>query len=147
MSETKFEDLTISNDFMFKEVMKSNKGLCKRLVGSIMQQDIEDIVFDLAKYENTWGQNNPEALLYIHDLNITRNDYQIMGKNQDTLKITKFGISYMKFHAKELIEELEKMDEIKINLIGKPNVNEWMGRQTPQIFIEAYELEDNKYGF
>ena len=110
-------------------------------------KDIEDIIFDLAKYENTWGQNNPEALLYIHDLNITRNDYQIMGKNQDTLKITKFGISYMKFHAKELIEELEKMDEIKINLIGKPNVNEWMNRQTPQMFIEAYELEDNKYGF
>ena len=45
MSETKFEDLKISNDFMFKEVMKSNKGLCKRLVGSIMQQDIEDIVY------------------------------------------------------------------------------------------------------
>ena len=110
-------------------------------------KDIEDIIFDLAKYENTWGQNNPEALLYIHDLNITRNDYQIMGKANDTLKINKFGISYMKFHAKELIEELEKMDEIKINLIGKPNVNEWMNRQTPQIFIEAYELEDNKYGF
>lgn len=111
------------------------------------EKDIEDIVFDLAKYENTWGQNNPEALIYIHDLNITRNDYQIMGKNQDTLKITKFGVSYMKFHAKELIEELEQMDEIKINLIGKPNVNEWMGRQSAQVFIEAYELEDNKYGF
>lgn len=110
-------------------------------------KDIEDIVFDLAKYENTWGQNNPEALIYVHDLNITRNDYQIMGKNQDTLKITKFGVSYMKFHAKELIEELEQMDEIKINLIGKPNVNEWMGRQSAQVFIEAYELEDNALGF
>ena len=53
----------------------------------------------------------------------------------------------MKFHAKELIEELEKMDEIKINLIGKPNVNEWNSRRTAQIFIEAYELEDNRYGF
>ena len=116
-------------------------------VRAAAEKDIENIVFDLAKYENTWGQNNPEALLYIHDLNITRNDYQVMGKNQDTLKITKFGISYMKFHAKEMIEELEKMDEIKINLIGKPNVNEWMGRETAQIFIEAYELEDNTYGF
>ena len=37
MTETRFEDLRISNDFMFKEVMKSNKELCKRLVGSIMQ--------------------------------------------------------------------------------------------------------------
>ena len=42
---TKFEDLKISNDFMFKEVMKSNKELCKRLVGSIMQQEIADIVY------------------------------------------------------------------------------------------------------
>ena len=116
-------------------------------VRAAADKDIEDIVFDLAKYENTWGQNNPEALIYIHDLNITRNDYQVMGKNQDTLKITKFGVSYMKFHAKEMIEELEQMDEIKINLIGKPNVNEWMGRQSAQVFIEAYELEDNKYGF
>ena len=32
-------------------------------------------------------------------------------------------------------------------LIGKPNVNEWMGRKSAQMFIEAYELEDNKYGF
>ncbi len=116
-------------------------------VRAAADKDIEDIVFDLAKYENTWGQNNSEALIYIHDLNITRNDYQVMGKNQDTLKITKFGVSYMKFHAKEMIEELEQMDEIKINLIGKPNVNEWMGRQSAQVFIEAYELEDNKYGF
>ena len=45
MTETKFEDLKISNEFMFKEVMKSNKELCKRLVSSIMQQEIEDIVY------------------------------------------------------------------------------------------------------
>ena len=116
-------------------------------VRAAADKDIEALVFDLAKYENTWGQQNPEVLVYIHDLNITRDDYQIMGKNQDTLKITKFGISYMKFFAKELIKELEQMDEIKINLVGKVNLNEWMGTYTPQIFIEAYELEDNKFGF
>lgn len=70
-----------------------------------------------------------------------------MGKNQDTLKITKFGVSYMKFFAKDLIAKLEQMDEIKINLVGKPNMNEWMGNYSAQVFIEAYELEDNKFGF
>ena len=116
-------------------------------VRAAADKDIEDIIFDLSRYEDTWGQNNPESLIYIHDLNITRDDWQAIGKDKSTLKITKFGICYMKFHAKDLIEELEKMDEIKINLIGKPNVNEWGGRQTTQVFIEAYELEDNKYGF
>lgn len=111
------------------------------------ESDIQDIIFDLSQYEECWGQGTPEPLIYIHDLNITKNDYQIMGKNSDTLKITKFGIAYMKFHAKELIEELQQYNEVKMNLVGKANVNEWMGTQTPQIFIEAYQLEDNKYGF
>ena len=116
-------------------------------VRAAADKDIEALVFDLAKYEDTWGQQNPEALIYIHDLNITKNDCQIMGKNQDTLKITKFGVSYMKFFAKDLIKELEQYDEVKINLVGKPNMNEWMGNRSAQIFIEAYELEDNTFGF
>ena len=110
-------------------------------------RDIEDIIFDLAKYENTWGQNNPEALIYIHDLNINRNDYQIIGKDKTTIKIEKFGITYLKFHAKKLIEELEQLNEIKMELIGKTNVNEFAGRITPQIFIEDYEVQDGTFGF
>lgn len=109
--------------------------------------DIEDLVFDLANYEDTWGQGNPQALIYVRDLNITKDDYQIMGKNKDTLKITKFGVSYMKFFAKDLIQQLNEMDKIKINLVGKPNLNEWGGTFTPQIFIEAFELEDDTFGF
>ena len=53
----------------------------------------------------------------------------------------------MKFHAKEFIEDLEKYEQIKLNIIGKPNVNEWMGNLTPQIFIEDYEVLDDTYGF
>ena len=109
--------------------------------------DIEDLVFDLANYEDTWGQGNPQALIFVRDLNITKDDYQIMGKNKDTLKITKFGVSYMKFFAKDLIQQLNEMDKIKINLVGKPNLNEWGGTFTPQIFIEAFELEDDTFGF
>lgn len=116
-------------------------------VRAAAEPDIADLVIDLAQYEDTWGQNNPQALIYVHDVNITKDDYQIMGRNNDTLKITKFGISYMKFFAKDLIQQLKEMDKIKINLIGKPNLNEWNGTYTPQIFIEAFEIEDDTYGF
>ena len=116
-------------------------------VRAAADKDIEALVFDLAKYENTWGQQNPEALIYIHDLNVTRNDWQAIGKDGATLKITKFGICYMKFFAKDMIAQLEQMDEIKINLVGKANMNEWNSMRTPQIFIEAYEMEDNTLGF
>ena len=83
MSETKFEDLPISNDFMFKEVMKSNKGLCKRLVGSIMQQDIEDIVYietekTLQPYYDSRGIRLDVILA---DKNHTRYNLEMQAKN------------------------------------------------------------------
>ena len=83
MSETKFEDLTISNDFMFKEVMKSNKGLCKRLVGSIMQQDIEDIIYiDTEKTLQPYYDSRGIRLdVILADKNHTRYNLEMQAKN------------------------------------------------------------------
>lgn len=94
-------------------------------------EDISELVFDIGKYENIWGQGNQTPLIHISDINITQKDIKIMGKNMDTVKIEKFGISYMKFHAKEMIEELKLHDNIKLEIVGKANVNYWGGRATP----------------
>ena len=83
MSETRFEDLQISNDFMFKEVMKSNKGLCKRLVGSIMQQDIEDIIYiDTEKTLQPYYDSRGIRLdVILADKNHTRYNLEMQAKN------------------------------------------------------------------
>ena len=73
---------------------------------------------------------------------VHEDDIRIMGANKDTLKIEKNGISFLKFHAKDMIAELNKCNEIKLNIVGKANINEWMGQQSPQIFIENYEIID-----
>ena len=70
-----------------------------------------------------------------------------MGKNKDTVKFEMFGIAYMKFHAKDLIEELAQHSDMKIEVVGRANLNEWGGRVTPQIFIEDIEVKDNALGF
>jgi len=46
-----------------------------------------------------------------------------------------------------MIEELRKCNIIKINLIGRPNINVWMGHRTPQILIEDYEVIDDLLTF
>lgn len=92
-------------------------------------------------------QGNPEPLIHITDINITKNDIQILGRNADTLKITKFGIVYMKFHAKDMIQELAEYDSIKLEIVGRANLNEYYGNVTPQIFISNYEISDNMLGF
>ena len=109
--------------------------------------DLADIVYDIGNHDGIWGQQNPQPLIHITDINITANDVQIMGKNKDTIKFEKFGIAYVKFHAKDLIEELSKYPSMKIEVVGKANLNEYAGRFTPQIFIEDIEVKNNALGF
>ena len=71
----------------------------------------------------------------------------IIGKNADTIRIEKFGITYLKFHAKEMIQELAQYDRIKLEVVGRANLNEYYGKVTPQIFITDYQIEDDKLGF
>ena len=110
-------------------------------------QDIEQLIYNIAEHEDLWGQGNPEPLIHIRDINITNKDVQVMGKSADTVKIVKFGIAYMKFHAKQMLEDLAKYDEIKLEIVGRANLNEWMGQYTPQIFISNYQVENGALGF
>ena len=109
--------------------------------------DLADIICDIGNHSGIWGQQNPEPLIHVTDINITMSDVQIMGKNKDTVKFEKFGIAYMKFHAKDLIEELSKYSSMKIEIVGRANLNEWCGKVTPQIFIEDIEVKNNALGF
>lgn len=110
-------------------------------------KDIEELILDIAKYEDIFGQGNTEPLIHIKDINLTKNDIAIIGKNADTVRIEKFGITYLKFHAKEMIQELAQYDKIKLEVVGRANLNEYYGKVTPQIFITDYQIEDDRLGF
>ena len=108
---------------------------------------LPQLIEDLAEYKDVWGQESPEPLIYISDINITSSDVKVIGARKDTVRFEKFGITYIQFFAKELIEELSNYSKMKINLVGRANMNEWMGRYTPQIIIDSYEIIDDKLGF
>lgn len=110
-------------------------------------EDIRDIIMDIGNHAGIWGQQNDEPLIHVSDINVTMSDVKIMGKNMDTVKIEKFGIAYMKFHAKDLIEDLHKYSKLKLEIVGRANVNYWGGNVIPQIFIDDYEVTDDALGF
>lgn len=106
--------------------------------------DLSTLIMTIGEAEAIWGQNNPAPLVGVNTIKVQPDNIRIMGANQDTLKIDYCGIPYIKFHAKELIEELRSLgNEATLNIVGKPNLNEWMGRTNPQMFIEAYEIKPN----
>lgn len=110
--------------------------------------DLTALIFDLAPYEQVFGQMNPEALVAVTNLVVMPEEIKIIGKNQDTLRIEKNGITYVKFHAKSLIEEISKFNnEMEITIVGRPNVNCWAGNKMPQILIVDMEIEDARFSF
>lgn len=110
-------------------------------------KDLELLIYELGAQPELWGQGNPEPLIYVHDIYVNPLEIQVMGAKKDTLKIEKNGIAYMKFRATDMIEQLNKCNEIKMNVVGRANINEWMGNETPQIFIEDWEIIDNLLEF
>lgn len=112
-------------------------------------QDLRDLIIDLSEMDGIWGQQNPQPMLHIKHIVASGSDIRIMGANKDTVKIECNGVAYMKFHAKDLIEELSHYhNSVIIEVVGRPNLNEWMGNKTPQVFIEDYSIEQyNPFDF
>ena len=105
--------------------------------------DLSRLVMELGQAEPIWGQGNPQPLIHITKMMVNPSNIRVMGANADTVKIEVNGIPYIKFHAKEFIEELQQHSEpFEMEIVGKPNLNEWMGRISPQVFIEDYEIKN-----
>lgn len=91
------------------------------------------MILDLDNGKKLWGQGNPEPIIVVE--NIVVQDYQIIGKNQDTLKFIVNDISYIKFKAENIIEELEQTNgkNLIFTVVGKGNLNYWNGNCSLQI--------------
>lgn len=112
-----------------------------------MDKDIASLISNLTDHENIWGQHNNEPMIHVMDINVTSSDIQVMGKNQDTVKVMKNGIAYMFFKCKDRLNEFKEYKQMKINVVGRANMNEWMNTYTPQIFVSDFEITDNTLGF
>ena len=113
--------------------------------------DLSEIIYALGSVEELWGQGNEVPKIHVTSINLNRSDIKVMGARQDTLKFEKNGVSYIKFFAKDMIEEINQMfaqtDSLSIDIVGEPSVNEYMGYTNPQIMINAYQISDSKYSF
>ena len=109
--------------------------------------DLADLVEQLgrASSEGIWGQGCPEPVIHVTRIPIDSTNIRVMGTNKDTVKIVYNNVAFMKFRAKDLLEELDQhQGPITLEIVGRANLNEYMGTITPQIFIDDFEIHETK---
>lgn len=111
----------------------------------------EEILYSLLNMEIYYGQNFPEILLAIENIQLDSSNCTLLSPDsRPTLKINinnniigiKFGFSVEEYNS--LINDNMLT---YINIIAKPNLNIWNGNANPQLIIENYEITKRKYNF
>ena len=91
-------------------------------------------------------QQNSEPTILITDINLTKNDIAVIGRNKDTLRFQVNGVTYIKFFAKDLIEKINRIDGVmRLTIVGTANLNEWNFKITPQVLIKDLDIEEVGY--
>lgn len=113
--------------------------------------DIDDLDISFIKtmdeLKDFYGQGIGEALVYISNIKVSRNDINFMGKDNSTIKfVYNDEITFIKFRIGEndpiykWLNDWENDDDfIVINVIGKVGLNNYKGILTPQVIIEDYQ--------
>lgn len=115
--------------------------------------DLSDIIKDIDNNKELFGQGNPTPLLAVNDICVPRANIQVIGKNKDTIKFEKNNIVYMIFKASQ--ETLQRFtewvmvekEEVNLCIVGEANENFFNGKETSQIFIKDFNIEDIRFSF
>lgn len=137
-------------DYANKELADVNFNENTYMVDFIINANNEHftrIVRELGELTNLWGQGIQEPLIAIENLRVPIKDVQIIGKLEDTVKISVKDINLIRFKDKEFAEEIMKYSFVDLTIIGKSNLNEWNGIITSQVFILDYTIKGNNFDF
>ena len=101
-------------------------------------------ILDIAELNSIWGKGISQPLIAIENLAVTNDNLKLLSPDKSpTLRIDlPNDMSLIKF--KVSTEEFETLHSergcVKINVVGKCDINNWNGVIKPQIQIEDYEI-------
>jgi len=107
----------------------------------------DELLGSIAAHPEFFGNHIDEPKIIVK--NIPLMNFTTMGADNSSAKIIYNDIAYVKFKDSKFIEDVKNNRMKKLTVYGRPNLNEWMGNKTVQIFIEDYEFEedDSRYEF
>lgn len=98
-----------------------------------------EMLTQFAEADKIYGNSIPEPK-FAFTFPYGMGSYRVMGKNQDTVKLSYGGVDFIAFRNTQLAHELGAKKGGTITLIGEPQINEWNGHKTIQIKINEIEV-------
>lgn len=100
-----------------------------------------EMLYEIASYDDLWGNSIPQPK-FAMDINYTADEIRVMGADGSSLKISHDGVDFVAFKCKDLIAQLQAKESGHITIVGRPQLNEWMGRKSVQVIIDDVEVFD-----
>lgn len=110
-------------------------------------EELINAIDQIGSRPEIWSQGNDEPYFAVENIKLSCDDISIIGKNSDTLRFVKNGVTYVMFKANRLIEEVQGKTEFSLDIVGRANLNEWAGTVSPQIMIEDYNFRNTLLDF
>lgn len=103
-----------------------------------------DTINELGNNIDLWCNGIDEPLIHIQDKVIQKKNINFIGKTGRTMKLDIQGVDCLKFNVTESQkhEIATSGDLISIDLICTASINSYMGRNTPQLMIEDFEIKN-----
>ncbi len=98
---------------------------------------------DFAEVEDIYGNGIPQPKFVFHIvLGNNKSNYQVMGKNSDTLKFEYKGVNFVQFKAEGTISSIKELDATLIELIviGRSQYSTFNSEKTLQVVIDSAEV-------
>ena len=124
-----------------------NEGVYNVDFVKTLMDNVGDLIMEIGSNTNLWAKGNEEPYIVIKDIILDPSEIQLIGGNKDTVKFSAGGIDFLKFKDTEFANELKQTKEIRLTVLGRANVNNFMGNIGPQLYIEDYEIVDSYYEF
>lgn len=101
-------------------------------------------VLEVVENEDLWSKGIEEPLFAIRNIKLSKDDINILGKKENTIKFSVFGMDYLIFNLEEeAIQEFFKYNNFIIEAIGRFNKNIYKGKISLQFLIDEYSIKEN----
>lgn len=106
-----------------------------------------DIILRLSVFDDIVCQGIEEPKIAVENIRLQRSEFEVFGKNEDTISFVYNDVKYVQFKCKEgnqlydfLQNAWDDNEVVTFNIVGKPSINEYKGLRIPQVIIEDNEI-------